>query len=105
MAFEDEPNATGVPKIDLFNMLALCLVQPSTCENVLRPLQCSSEEIAILQGCVQEQDLECFANLAGLECLTIEDILWANATNAKLETITSSWDGQSESIVGNLTQA
>jgi len=115
MAFEDDDDdvdesdsstsTTTVSKIDLFNMLALCLVQPSTCENVLRPLQCSVDEIEILKGCIRNQDITCLSNLPNLQCLTLNQLLWANETNTNLATITGSWDGSSDTIVGNLTEA
>merc|ERR1712226_1073269 len=46
-----------------------------------------------------------FANLPSLTCLSLDDLLWANNTYTSLNTITSSWDGTSETIVGNITEA
>jgi len=77
--------ASNSSKIPLYNMVAICIKQPSTCGNVLKPLNCTSSDLT--------------------ECIDASDLLWVNETTTKLDTITSKWDGKSLDVIGNITEA
>jgi len=84
--------ASNSSKIPLFNMVAICVKEPSTCANVLQPLNCTTSTSTNNNN-----------NLL-MDCIDASDLLWVNETNTKLETITSKWDGQSLEIIGNITE-